>query len=456
MQRPDALILSVSGARGVVGEGLTVPVAAGLAAAMGTVLGSGPVVVGRDSRVSGPMIERAVAAGLQAVGCDVVLIGVVATPTVQNMVHELGAVGGIAVTASHNPAEWNALKLIGPGGTFLVGEQVEEVARVFDDDRCDYRRYHQLGSIRRDDSATGRHLDRVLSLPYLDQDAIRRRRLKAVVDCANGAGGVILPELCRRLGVEVVELHCQPTGLFARGPEPVAEHLHELCARVKDVGADLGLATDPDVDRLSLVTAAGRALGEEMTLPLAVQFVLKRRSGGDVVTNVSSSMAIDAVATLFGGSVHRTAVGEANVVQRIREVQAVIGGEGNGGVILPAALLARDATTGAALLLQHLTDWGGSLESLAETIPRFAMVKTKLEAGSVDPLEIARRIMDAFPGGKLDRTDGAKVSWEREWVHLRTSNTEPIIRVIAEARDPRAAHELVERAVSLSRTPSSA
>ncbi|MGD8393972.1 MAG: phosphoglucosamine mutase [Candidatus Eiseniibacteriota bacterium] len=449
MERPAALIASVSGARGVVGEGLTVPVASGLAAALGTLLGPGTIVVGRDSRVSGPVMQDAVVAGLRSVGCDATVIGVVATPTVQNMVRELGGAGGIAVTASHNPADWNALKFIGGDGCFLLGDAIAELLRVFDEDRFAFRRYDGLGRARTDDSATERHLTRILALPYLDRDAVQRRKLRVVVDCANGAGGVILPELCRRLGAEVVEMHCQPTGLFARGPEPVAGHLHELCARVVDLGADVGLATDPDVDRLSLVTGAGRALGEELTLPLAAQFVLKRTGGGAIVTNVSTSMAIEAVAQRFGGTVHRTPVGEAHVVDGIRRHQAVIGGEGNGGVILPAVGLARDASTGAAIVLQHLTDWAGTLESLAETIPRTVMVKAKLPAGSVEPDRIAARLADEQPDGRIDRTDGVKVLWESSWVHLRRSNTEPIIRVIAEARESGEAQRLVERAIAL-------
>ncbi len=455
MEHPDSLIVSVSGARGVVGEGLTAPVAAGLAAALGTHLGAGEVVLGRDSRVSGPVIQRAVAAGLQAVGCHVVTVGIAATPTIQNMVRELDAVGGVAVTASHNPAEWNALKLIGPGGAFLAGSAVDEVKRTFYEDRCAFRRFDGLGQLRNDDSATERHLQRILQLDFLDREAIAARRLKVVVDCTNGAGGVILPKLCRRLGADVAELHCEPTGLFPRGPEPVAEHLFELAAKVKDLGADLGLATDPDVDRLSLVSASGRALGEEMTLPIAAQFVLKRNPGADLVTNVSTSMAIDAVAALFGGRVHRTPVGEANVVERMREVDAVLGGEGNGGVILPAVGLARDACTGAALVLQHLTDWGGTLDSLVETFPRFTILKEKLPAGQVDLETIAQSLVQAEGGGELDFTDGAKVIWPDRWVHLRNSNTEPIIRVIAEARDRAQASALIERAVALSQVETS-
>ena len=450
MERPGSLIVSVSGARGIVGEGLTVPIASGLASALGTFLGTGKIIVGRDSRVSGPMIEGAVIAGLRAVGCDVTAIGIVATPTVQNMVREMDAAGGIAVTASHNPAEWNALKLVGPGGAFLTGEQVEEVRDIFDGDRFDYQRYDALGGFDHDTTATERHIRRILELPYIDREAIGRRRLKAVVDCTNGAGGVILPHLCRELGVEVIELHCQPTGLFSRGPEPIADHLFELSAQVKDHGADIGLATDPDVDRLSLVTSTGRALGEEMTLPLATQFILKRVGEGDVVTNVSTSMALESVAEFFGGAVHRTAVGEANVVSRMRELGAVIGGEGNGGVILPAVGLARDASTGAALILQHLTDWGGTLDSLAETIPSYVIVKNKLPAGASDPAQVAQRLMAQDPGGTLDETDGAKVIWKDRWVHLRSSNTEPIIRVIAEARDSEIAERLIERAVAFS------
>jgi len=449
MKRPPGLICGISGARGVVGESLNPIVAAAFGSAFGTLLGGGPVVVGRDSRLSGPLLEAAVVSGLRAVGCDVVRIGVVPTPTVQNQVREIGAAGGMAITASHNPAEWNAFKFIAGDGTFLAAAAAESLFRLVDKDQFAFRRYDRLGHETTDTSAIDRHLSRILALPFLDRDAISRRRLKAVVDATNGAGGLILPQLLRRLGVEVIELNCEPTGHFARGPEPTAENLGELCARVVAARADLGLACDPDVDRLSLVAADGEALGEEFTLALAAEFALKRAGGGDVVTNVSTSMAIDEVARRFGGRVHRTAVGEAHVVERVRALGAVIGGEGNGGVIYPALGLMRDASVAAAILIQHLTDWGGSLKSLAETVPRFAIVKAKLPAGSVGLEAVAERLLAERPGGDVDRTDGVKLRWRDSWVHLRSSNTEPIIRVIGEARTPAAARALVDRALEL-------
>ncbi len=453
MKRPANLICGVSGARGVVGHGLDPVVAAAFGAAFGTVAGGGPVVVGRDSRVSGPLLESALIAGIRAVGADVIRIGITPTPTVQNMVRETGARGGIAVTASHNPAEWNAFKFIAADGTFLTASAAEALYRAVDEDRFAFRAYDELGGETSDGSAIERHLERILALPFVDGDAIARRRLTAVVDTTNGAGGLILPTLLERLGVRVIGLNLDPTGRFARGPEPVPENLTQLAARVGETGADLGLACDPDVDRLALVTGDGKPLGEEMTLALATQFELARRGGGDVVTNVSTSMAIDEVADRLGGRVHRTAVGEAHVVERIRDVGAVIGGEGNGGVIYPELGLMRDASVAAAIILQHLTAWGGTLASLAETVPRFTIVKAKLPRGQADPEAVAARLLGERPGGTLDRTDGVLVRWPDRWVHLRSSNTEPIMRVIGEARSPDAARDLVARALALAGAP---
>jgi phosphomannomutase len=423
--------------------------AAAFGSAFGTLLDQSPVVVGRDSRLSGPVLEAAVVSGLRGVGRDVVRIGIVPTPTVQNMVREIGAAGGMAITASHNPAEWNAFKFIAGDGTFLVPAAAEALFRLVDEDRFAFRRYDHLGGEISDGSAIERHLSRILALPFLDRDAIGRRRLKAVVDATNGAGGLILPPLLRRLGVEVIEMNCEPTGRFPRGPEPTAGNLGALSAQVVKAGADLGLACDPDVDRLSLVAGDGEPLGEEFTLALAAEFALKRAGGGDVVTNISTSMAIDEVAQRFGGRVHRTPVGEAHVVERLRALRAVIGGEGNGGVIYPPLGFMRDASVAAAILIQHLTDWGGSLKSLAETVPRFAIIKDKLPAGGVGLEAVAERLLAERPGGVVDRTDGVKLRWRDSWVHLRTSNTEPIIRVIGEARTPSAARALVDRALAL-------
>jgi phosphomannomutase len=309
--------------------------------------------------------------------------------------------------------------------------------------------FDTLGAERVDQTAIERHLARILDLPFLDREAIRRRGLTAVVDTTNGAGGLILPGLLERLGVRVIGMNLEPTGRFARGPEPTRENLGALATRVRETEADLGLACDPDVDRLSLVTGRGEALGEELTLALAVEFVLKRQGGGDVVTNVSTSMAINEVASRFGGRVHRTAVGEANVVEKIQELGAAIGGEGNGGVIYPPLGLMRDASVAAAIIIQHLADWGGTLASLAETVPRFTIVKAKVPAGSVDPDVVAARLLAERPGANLDRTDGVLLRWHDSWVHLRRSNTEPIIRVIGEARSPEAAAALVERALAI-------
>ncbi len=329
----------------------------------------------------------------------------------------------------------------------------DELYALFEHGPIHYRRYDALGGEREDPTAIARHLDRILALPFLDQEATAALGLKAVVDATNGAGGLILPRLLRRLGVLVIETNCEPNGRFPRGPEPTRENLAGLAAQVRESGAAVGFACDPDVDRLALVTAAGEPLGEEMTLALAVDFVLGQNKGGDVVTNVSTSMAIDEVAARHGGRVHRTAVGEANVVETIRAVGATIGGEGNGGVIYPPLGLMRDAAVAVAIIVQHLASSGQSLEELAATIPRFAIVKAKLPAGAADPEAVLARLMKEDPGGAIDRTDGVKLTWADRWVHLRPSNTEPIMRLIAEARTPAAAEALIQRARAAAGVP---
>jgi phosphomannomutase len=443
----NALMVSISGLRGVVGPVLNSEVAGSLAAAFGTWAPPGPIVVGRDSRLSGPMMRHAVVAGLLSTGHDVIDLGIATTPTTEILVTTHGASGGVILTASHNPEPWNALKLLARTGLFLSSSEGEAVMAVWRGKRAVHRPWDQLGVLSEDMAAAEVHIRSILDLPWLDRESIAARRYHVVVDCTNGAGGVVVPELLRRLGAaQVTELHCEPTGRFGRRPEPTPAHLGELSARVRELGADLGFATDPDVDRLGVVAGTGEALFEEYTLALATDYLLARHPG-PVVVNLSTTKALDDVCRRHGVPLWRTAVGEANVVARMLEVGAVIGGEGNGGVILPALHPGRDALVGMALILQSMAESGRSVADLYAGLPHYRMVKRSLPlARPIDDVELAALAREEF-AGEQDTTDGVKVTLPEGWVHLRRSNTEPIVRAIAESPQQEIAESLVARAL---------
>lgn len=442
------LMVSVSGVRGRVGEGLTPEVIAHFAAAFGAyALRRGPgkrVVIGRDSRVSGPMFVRAATAALQSVGCDVVDVGIAPTPSVQLSVEELDAAGGLAVTASHNPIMWNALKFIGPSGMFLDAEEGREM-RAFLDGGIPRAAWQDLGQWEQDEGAVQRHLDRILAIPFLDVERIRERRFHVALDCVRGAGGTIFPRLLEALGCRVEAINLETDGLFPREPEPVAENLGELEELVRRTGAVVGLATDPDVDRLSLVSEQGRAIGEDYTLALASKLVLAHRPG-TVVTNLSTSRLLDDVTEAAGVALVRAPVGEINVARRMQAESATVGGEGNGGVILPDVHLTRDAPVAAALILQLLAESDQPLSALAAGIGRYDIVKEKV-ARPAQPLDqVYDTLAERLGAPDVDRQDGLRLHWpaERRWAHLRPSGTEPIVRIIAEAPTREEAVALVE------------
>jgi phosphomannomutase len=460
---PSDLMVSVSGVRGRVGEGLTPEVVARFASAFGAFCRerSGTqrprIVLGRDTRTSGPMFSRVVAGALQSVGCDVIEIGIAPTPTALFNIRALEADGGIVVTASHNPVEWNALKLASSTGMFLDADEAPLMRAFVNDRPIDRATWDSLGDVIEDRSAVDRHLAAVLSIPYLDVEQLRARRFRVALDCIRGAGSVLLPRLLEELGCEVIGINLETDGRFHREPEPVAENLHELEQKVRETGADIGLATDPDSDRLSLVSDAGHAIGEDFTLALAAALVL-RRSPGPVVTNLSTSRLLQDVTDAAGVVLHRAAVGEINVARRMEQVGAVIGGEGNGGVILPDVQLTRDAAVAAALVLQLLAVEDRPLSRIIADQPSYTIVKDKLprDAGS---LEAAYETLEARLGAaSADRQDGLRLDWpdERRWLHLRASGTEPILRIIAEAPDEASARELVEQARQALAAPASA
>jgi phosphomannomutase len=449
---PRELMVSVSGVRGRVAEALTPEIVSRFAAAFGAYVneaagGRGKVIVARDSRTSGPMFMHSAIGALQAVGCDVIEIGLAPTPTALLAIRHHQANGCIVVTASHNPVEWNALKLASGEGMFLDTDQAARMRTFIEDGAIKWATWDRLGTVAPDSNAVQRHLDAVLSIPFLDLAALRRRKFKVALDCVHGAGSVLLPQLLEQLGCEVLGIGLTPDGRFPREPEPVAANLGDLERLVRESGADLGIATDPDADRLSLVSNNGRAIGEDFTLALAAALVLKHRPG-PVVTNLSTSRVLEDIAEANGQKLTRAAVGEINVARKMQEVGAVIGGEGNGGVILPDVHLTRDSAVATALVLQVLLESGGTIQDLVAAQRPYVIVKDKLprDAGSLTAAYEALEKLLGAPAS--DRQDGLRLDWpnERRWLHLRASGTEPILRIIAEAETERAARELVELA----------
>jgi phosphomannomutase len=443
----EGLMVSVSGVRGRVGEGLTPEVVARYAAGFGAwarsrVAGDATIVVGRDSRVSGPMFHRVVLSALQSVGCNVMDVGMVPTPTVQLAVEHHHAAGGLAITASHNPIEWNALKFISSSGLFLDGDESRAMRAVVDGE-IPRATLDKLGVIATDTEAIARHQAAILAIPFLDVDGIRRRQFHVALDCVRGAGGAFMPKLLTQLGCRVSSINLETDGRFPRAPEPIAENLGELEQLVISSKADIGLAVDPDVDRLALVSEEGKAIGEDYTLALAARVVLRHREG-DVVTNLSTSRIVDDIAHEQNRKVIRAPVGEVNVSTRMRAEKAPIGGEGNGGVILSELHLGRDAPLGAALILQLLHEESKPLSAIVAGYPSYSIVKDKLDrpAGPLDTVYKALR--KTFADAEADTQDGLRLTWSDRWVHIRPSGTEPVVRVIAEAPTEQEAQDLIK------------
>ena len=444
----EGLMVSVSGVRGRVGEALTPEVIAKFAAgfgawAKGRATGKARIVVGRDSRVSGPMFQPVVHAALQSVGCDVIDVGMAPTPTIQLAVEHHHAAGGLAITASHNPIEWNPLKFIAASGLFLDGTEAAEMRAVVDG-TIPRAQWADLGSITSDRDAIARHIEQVLSIDLIDVERIRDRHLHVALDCVRGAGGAFMPQLLERLGCRVSAINLETDGKFPRAPEPVAENLGDLEDLVRETGADVGFAVDPDVDRLALVSEKGEAIGEDYTLALASKVVLARRSG-DIVTNLSTSRIVDDIAREQNRKVIRAPVGEVNVATRMRSENAPVGGEGNGGVILSELHLGRDAPIGAALVLQLLVSDGRSMSEIVASYPRYSIVKDKLDRPSAPLDTVYASLREVFTDADADTQDGLRLTWADRWVHVRPSGTEPIVRVIAEAPTVSEAEELIRR-----------
>ncbi len=454
MSSNGTLIASISGVRGIVGDGLDPSVLVRYAGAFGSWCyeraqneGRSPlIVVGRDARPSGEACAQIVIGTLRGMGCDVLDVGLASTPTVEMAVLHNDAAGGIILSASHNPEEWNALKLLNEKGEFLTPAQGETIIEKADAGEAAPVRYGDLGSYTSRDALPD-HIDAILALDLIDPHTIAPKNFSVVVDGINSVGGIALPRLLHRLGVAEDNVHClncEPTGQFAHPGEPRPAHLTELTNAVPQFDADLGLAVDPDADRLALVDDQGRFVLEELTQVLAADFLWGHREG-PFVTNLSSSRAIEDVAEEHGQPVYRSAVGEINVVQRMHEVDAVLGGEGNGGVIVPDLHYGRDALAGTAFVLQHLAETGQSLSQIHDALPHYAMVKDKLPLPDVAPSRLLSELSTEYEDADTSTIDGLKIDFPDRWVHMRPSNTEPILRVYAEAPTEDEAQALADR-----------
>jgi phosphomannomutase len=446
MSIANGLIVSVSGIRGVIGQSLTPADVLAFASALGAHVNGGPVVVGRDGRPSGVMLRHAILAGLTAAGCDVHDLDVAPTPTVGLAVRTLAAAGGVQITASHNPAEWNGLKLFGPDGRVLSAAEGLKVQRRFESGAAASVPWNKIGVVEEYHKAENDHRERVLQL--VDAEAIRAAGFSALLDANGGAGGPLGAALLASLGVETNCRGCDADSAFLHEPEPTEANLREVSPLVRADGAHIGFALDPDSDRLALIDDNGRYIGEELTLALAARFRLNKERG-PVVVNMSTSRVVEDVAARFGCAFHRSAVGEANVADKMLEVGAVFGGEGNGGVIDPRVGLVRDPFIGMGLILNLMAETGKKLSELVAELPTYHIVKDKYTVERERLPELFAALTKRWPEAKADRTDGLRLDWSDRWLHVRPSNTEPIVRVIAEAPRAEAATELCRAAGAL-------
>lgn len=437
------LIKSISGIRGTIGgeagENLTPLDIVKFTAAYASFIKTSTqekrprIVVGRDARISGMMVHRIITGTLSAMGCDVTDIGMATTPTTELAVTKEAASGGIIITASHNPKQWNALKLLNNKGEFLNAAEGEAILRLADAEDFSFSAVDDLGSIIQKEYLQ-EHIQSVLSLSLVDKDAIKAANFRVAVDCVNSVGGIAIPELLYALGVkEIFKLHCAPHGNFSHNPEPLPQHLTELASLTRSTKADVGFAVDPDVDRLAVYCEDGEPFGEEYTLVAVSDYVLQH-TPGNTVSNLSSSRALRDITLERGGTYHAAAVGEVNVVAKMKEVNAVIGGEGNGGVIYPASHYGRDALVGIALMLTYMAKSGKTPSQLKRSYPLYFMTKLKIElTPDIDTDSLLEKMKEKFSHQQVTTIDGVKIDFPDKWVHLRKSNTEPIIRIYAEA-----------------------
>lgn len=453
------LIKSISGIRGTIGgkvdQGLTPIDTVKFAAAYGTWLKSTnpnqklKVVIGRDARLSGSMISNLVENTLIGLGIDVVNLGLSTTPTVEVAVPMENAQGGIILTASHNPKQWNALKLLNSKGEFISGQEGELILQIAASDSYEFAEVDDLGIVTYDDSYLQKHIDAVLNLSLVDKEAIKAANFKIAVDAVNSTGGIFVPALLKALGVEnVIEMYCEPTGHFPHNPEPLPEHLTDLSSKIKETGAHLGITVDPDVDRLAMVCEDGSMFGEEYTLVAVSDYVLQHTPGA-TVSNLSSTKALRDITEAKGLNYFAAAVGEVNVVEKMKAENAIIGGEGNGGIIYPELHYGRDALVGIALFLTSLAKTGLKTSELRDSFPKYVISKNKIElTPQINVDEVLKKVSENYKNFEVDQTDGVKIYIENEWVHLRKSNTEPIIRIYSESTSEEKANIFAEKFIS--------
>lgn len=448
------LIKSISGIRGTiggeVGNNLTPIDVVKFASAYGTWLlradKTPKVVVGRDARISGKMVSDLVCSTLNGLGINVLNLGLSTTPTVEIAVPEENAGGGIIITASHNPIQWNALKLLNDKGEFVSGSDGEEILEIAENQDFDFAEVKKLGKYTEDDTYIDKHIQKVLDLELVDVEAIKKANFKIAIDCVNSTGGIAVPKLLKALGVETVkEFYCEPSGHFPHNPEPLPEHLTELCSEIERGNYDLGITVDPDVDRLAFVNNDGSVFGEEYTLVAVADYVLKH-TPGTTVSNLSSTRALRDVTEKQGQKYFASAVGEVNVVTEMKAQNAVIGGEGNGGIIYPASHYGRDSLVGIGLFLSHLAHYGKSVSLLRSSYPGYHISKNKIDlTEDIDVDEVLKQIAKKYEKQPVNTIDGVKIEFDKEWVHLRKSNTEPIIRIYSESESVATADHLANK-----------
>lgn len=453
------LIKSISGIRGTiggaVGDSLSPLDVVKFTAAFGKLIkennktGKDKIVIGRDARPSGEMISKIVTGTLQSMGIDVVDLGLSTTPTVEIAVPLEQAAGGIIITASHNPIQWNALKLLNAKGEFISEEEGAEILKIVDRESFDFVEVKKLGIYEVDESYIATHIEKILALPLVDVEAVKNRNFRIAIDCVNSSGGIAVPKLLKALGVEnVTEMYCEPTGIFPHNPEPLPDHINHICAEINHGQYDLGIVVDPDVDRLALVTEDGTPFGEEYTLVAVADYVLSHKKG-NTVSNLSSSRALEDITLKHGGTYAASAVGEVHVVRAMKETNAVIGGEGNGGIIYPELHYGRDALVGIALFLSHLAKFGKSASMLRASYPNYHISKNKIElTPDIDVDDVLLKIQERYAKQPINNIDGVKIAFDKEWVHLRKSNTEPIIRIYAESDSLATAEHLANKIIS--------
>lgn len=450
------LIKSISGIRGTIGgepgDNLTpidiVKFTSAYAVWMKTKSENNRVVIGRDARLSGSMVSKIVSATLIAMGVDVIDLGLSTTPTVEVAVVGENASGGIIITASHNPGHWNALKLLNDKGEFISDEDGKKILMIADEEQFNFLTIDLLGSYKTDESWIDKHIELILKLPLVDKEKIANANFKIVVDAVNSSGGIVVPKLLNVLGVKnIVTVNCEPTGIFAHNPEPLPENLKEISDEVKKCGADLGIVVDPDVDRLAFICEDGSMFGEEYTLVAVADYILKKKKG-NTVSNFSSTRALRDVTETTGGKYFGSSVGEVNVVTKMKQVNAVIGGEGNGGIIYPDLHYGRDALVGVAMFLTHLAEIKMKVSELRASYPPYYIAKNKIElTQGIDVDEILKIMYKKYKSYTCNIEDGLKIEFEKEWVHMRKSNTEPIIRIYAESKTEQSAIDLAKKII---------